>query len=80
MVERQLANSNLRKMTNSKSRFEGDILVRKTTEGAQSSAVYQDRIWPDAKIPYQLSNDYSIIIHLFVAFFLNFKLTATKFR
>jgi len=60
MVERQLTNANSnRLLTSSKNRFEGDILVRKPSAGSQESAVFQDRIWPDAKIPYQISNDYS---------------------
>ena len=60
MVERQLTNADSnRLLASSKSRFEGDILVRKSSSGSQESAVFQDRIWPDAKIPYQISNDYS---------------------
>jgi len=47
-------------LSSSKTLFEGDILVRQTSEGSQLSAVFQGRLWPDAKIPYQISNDYSI--------------------
>lgn len=74
MVEHQFAKTgDSNKLASSKSRFEGDILVRKTSGGSQLSAVFQDRIWPDAKIPYQISNDYSIhIIYIHFQMAMNF--------
>ena len=40
--------------------FVGDILLINATEGTQSSAVHQNRLWPDAKIPYIISEFGSI--------------------
>jgi len=47
-------------LASSKILFEGDILMKQTSGGSQLSAVFQGRLWPDAKIPYPISNDSSI--------------------
>lgn len=56
-------------LTNSNILFEGDILIRKPTEGSQSSAIFEKRIWPDAKIPYQISNTFSNLLLFIIYFF-----------
>lgn len=45
---------------NSQNHFEGDILLINNTEGTQFSAVHENRLWPDASIPYIISDQYSI--------------------
>ena len=41
--------------------FEGDIMLPGKTPigGIKPSAVYENRIWPDGKIPYTISDNYS---------------------
>ncbi len=69
MVNKLLGNKTDFSILNSGKHFEGDILVSETANGTQSSAVYENRIWPGGKIPYIISNQYSIIqiiyYHLF---------------
>jgi len=54
---------------NSEKRIEGDIIVKNDLQGARSPAVFRENIWPDAKIPYVISNDeYGILANITVQF------------
>ncbi len=50
MLEEQFEEADFIEL-NSQNHFEGDILLINATEGTRSSAVRQNRLWPDAKIP-----------------------------
>ena len=67
MEERQLTNADTDKLlTDSNTLFEGDIVIRKA-DGSQLSAVFENGIWPNAKIPYEIANIFSnFVLSLFL--------------
>lgn len=54
IIEEQLKETDDFSKLNSQNHFEGDILLMNNVDGTQSSAVHEDRLWADAKIPYIL--------------------------
>ena len=38
--------------------FEGDMILNDTS-GIEASAVYSDKKWPNANIPFEISDEYS---------------------
>lgn len=48
--------------------FEGDIILpeKRPLGGIKASAVYENQIWSTKKIPYVISDDYSMNIYLIV--------------
>ncbi len=66
---------------NSEKRIEGDIIVKNDLQGARSPAVFRENIWPDAKIPYVISNEYGILANITVQFLIySFKNSKMLFR